>query len=164
MTILPAIILITVAIPTVAKIFNLAKSDDAACVVNVTGQQWWWEYDYPVQNCGGIEITQPIVTSGEWSSLPVSTCGCGSPAATSSTLVLDPRLNGKRDAVPGLLQPLRMQADQPGIYTGQCTEFCASATPACARQWLRWTATRSHLGGQPGRGLHVTHRRPGAGR
>ena len=54
MTILPAIILITVAIPTVAKIFNLAKSDDAACVVNVTGQQWWWEYDYPVAADGSI--------------------------------------------------------------------------------------------------------------
>jgi cytochrome c oxidase subunit 2 len=35
-----------------------------------------------------------------------------------------PRLNGKRDAVPGRLHTLRMQADQPGIYTGQCTEFC----------------------------------------
>ena len=124
MTILPAIILITVAIPTVAKIFNLAKSDDAACVVNVTGQQWWWEYDYPVQNCGGIEITQPIVTSGEM----VIPAGVNVQLRITSRDVIHsywiPRLNGKRDAVPGSLQPLRMQADQPGIYTGQCTEFC----------------------------------------
>ena len=35
-----------------------------------------------------------------------------------------PRLNGKRDAVPNRVQPLRMEADQPGEYWGQCTEFC----------------------------------------
>ena len=35
-----------------------------------------------------------------------------------------PKLNGKRDAVPGRVQPLRMEADHPGIYAGQCTEFC----------------------------------------
>jgi cytochrome c oxidase subunit 2 len=35
-----------------------------------------------------------------------------------------PRLNGKRDMVPGRVHTLRMQADEPGIYAGQCTEFC----------------------------------------
>jgi cytochrome c oxidase subunit 2 len=35
-----------------------------------------------------------------------------------------PRLNGKKDAVPGRVHTLRMEADQPGIYSGQCTEFC----------------------------------------
>ena len=35
-----------------------------------------------------------------------------------------PTLNGKRDAVPGRVHTLRMQADEPGIYAGQCTEFC----------------------------------------
>jgi cytochrome c oxidase subunit II len=35
-----------------------------------------------------------------------------------------PKLNGKRDAVPGRVHPLNLQADQPGIYEGQCTEFC----------------------------------------
>jgi cytochrome c oxidase subunit 2 len=35
-----------------------------------------------------------------------------------------PKLNGKRDTVPGRVHTLRMEADQPGIYAGQCTEFC----------------------------------------
>ena len=35
-----------------------------------------------------------------------------------------PKLNGKRDMVPGRVQTLRIQADKPGIYAGQCTEFC----------------------------------------
>ena len=124
LTILPAIILATVAVPTVKKVFDLADTTDAACIVNVTGQQWWWEYDYPAQNCGGIEISEPIVTSGEMV-LPV-----GTPVVlriTSRDVIHSfwiPRLNGKRDAVPGRLHTLRMEADTPGIYVGQCTEFC----------------------------------------
>jgi len=124
LTILPAIILATVAIPTVVKTFELNETNDAACVVNVTGQQWWWEYDYPVQNCGGIEITEPIVTSGEM----VIPAGTPVQLRFSSRDVIHsywiPMLNGKRDAVPGRLHPLRMEADHPGIYVGQCTEFC----------------------------------------
>ena len=123
LTILPALILIGVAIPTVSTVFALAETDDTECVINVTGQQWWWEVDYPVQDgCGGISA--PIVTSGQMV-LPVDT-----PVlvrGTSRDVIHSwwiPRLNGKRDMVPGRVQTNRMQADEPGIYAGQCTEFC----------------------------------------
>ena len=123
LTILPALILIGVGIPTVSTIFKLADTSDTECVINVTGQQWWWEYDYPVQDgCGGID--EPIVTSGQ----------LVFPADTKVLLRLTsrdvihsfwiPKLNGKKDTVPGRVHTLRMQADQPGIYAGQCTEFC----------------------------------------
>ncbi len=124
LTILPALILAGIAVPTVVSVFDLAKTSDAQCIVNVTGQQWWWEYDYPTGKCGDVEITKPIVTSGE---LVI-------PAKTNVILRITsrdvihsywiPALNGKRDAVPGRLHTLRMEADQPGLYTGQCTEFC----------------------------------------
>ena len=66
LTIIPAVILLFVGMPTVSTVFALAKTSDTQCVVNVTGQQWWWEYDYPVQNgCVPGGITEPIVTSGE---------------------------------------------------------------------------------------------------
>ena len=35
-----------------------------------------------------------------------------------------PALNGKRDAVPGRHHPLTLEADHPGSYWGQCTEYC----------------------------------------
>jgi cytochrome c oxidase subunit 2 len=35
-----------------------------------------------------------------------------------------PRINGKRDVVPGRIQTLRLEANEPGIYAGQCAEFC----------------------------------------
>ncbi|MCB0999074.1 MAG: cytochrome c oxidase subunit II [Acidimicrobiales bacterium] len=123
LTILPALILVGVGIPTVSTVFDLAEEADTECIINVTGQQWWWEYDYPVQDgCGGISA--PIVTSGQ---LVI-------PADTNVLLRLTsrdvihsfwiPKLNGKKDTVPGRVHTLRMQADEPGIYAGQCTEFC----------------------------------------
>ena len=124
LTILPAIILAVVAVPSVAAVFELDKKDND-CVINVTGQQWWWEYDY-VQGstCGGVEITKSIVTTSELV-IPADTDVLL--RITSRDVIHSywiPRLNGKRDAVPGRLHTLRMQADKPGIYTGQCTEFC----------------------------------------
>ena len=124
LTIIPALILIGVGIPTVSTVFSLAKTSDTQCVVNVTGQQWWWEYEYPVQNCGGVQITDPLVTSGE---LVLPTKVHVLLRITSNDVIHSywiPRLNGKRDAVPGRIHPLRMEADHPGIYQGQCTEFC----------------------------------------
>ncbi|MEP7112335.1 MAG: cytochrome c oxidase subunit II [Ilumatobacteraceae bacterium] len=124
LTILPALILIGVGIPTVSTVFSLAKTSDTQCVVNVTGQQWWWEYEYPVQSCGGVEIAEPLVTSGE---LVLPTKVHVLLRITSNDVIHSywiPKLNGKRDAVPGRIHPLRMEADHPGIYSGQCTEFC----------------------------------------
>ena len=119
-----AVILIAVGIPTVSTVFSLAKTSDTQCVVNVTGQQWWWEYEYPVQNCGGDEIAEPLVTSGE---LVLPTKVHVLLRITSNDVIHSfwiPKLNGKRDAVPGRIHPLRMEADHPGIFAGQCTEFC----------------------------------------
>ena len=116
-------ILIGIAIPTVGTIMDLNKTDDTECIINVTGQQWWWEVDYPVQDgCGGIE--EPIVTSGQM----VIEAGSKVLVRGTSRDVIHswwiPRLNGKRDMVPGRIHTVRLEADEPGIYAGQCTEFC----------------------------------------
>jgi cytochrome c oxidase subunit 2 len=74
------------------------------------------------EGCGGIE--QPIVTSGQ---LVMPTDTKILLKITSRDVIHSywiPKLNGKRDAVPGRIQTLRIEADQPGIYAGQCTEFC----------------------------------------
>ena len=123
LTILPALILIGIAIPTVGTIFALANTDDTECYVNLTGQQWWWEIDYPTQpGCGGIDT--PIITSGQMV-IPIGTNVLV--RGTSRDVIHSwwiPRLNGKRDMVPGRVQTVRLEANEPGIYAGQCTEFC----------------------------------------
>ena len=123
LTILPALILIGVAIPTVGTLMALNETDDTECIINVTGQQWWWEVDYAQQDgCGGI--AEPIVTSGQMvipTGTPVLVRGTSRDVIHSWWI---PRLNGKRDMVPGRVHTVRLEADEPGIYAGQCTEFC----------------------------------------
>jgi len=122
MTILPALILAGIGVFTFQTVFDLAKTDDTEMVINVTGQQWWWEYDYPAQEQYGI--TDPIITSGQ---LVIPTGTKVLLRETSRDVIHSywiPALNGKRDAVPGRVHYLRLEADEPGIYAGQCTEFC----------------------------------------
>ena len=122
LTIIPALILSVVGVFTTRTIFNLAETKDTELVINVTGQQWWWEYDYPAQEDWGID--QPIITSGQLV-MPADTKVLI--RETSRDVIHSywiPALNGKRDAVPGRIHTLRLQADNPGIYAGQCTEFC----------------------------------------
>ena len=122
LTALSAVILAPIAIFTVSTIFQLAKTPGAdALVVRVTGQQWWWEYTYPsIPGASG----RGLVTSGEMV-IPV---GQRVKLEITSRDVIHsywiPALNGKKDAVPGRVHPLWIEADQPGQYFGQCTEFC----------------------------------------
>lgn len=122
LTIIPALILSVVGVFTFRTIFELAETQDTEIIINVTGQQWWWEYDYPVQP--ELGITQPIVTSGQL----VFPAGTKVLLRETSRDVIHsywiPRLNGKKDAVPGRVHLLRLEADKPGIYAGQCAEFC----------------------------------------
>jgi cytochrome c oxidase subunit 2 len=45
-TIAPALLMAVLAVPTVLTIFALAREPEGALQVNVTGQQWWWGYEY----------------------------------------------------------------------------------------------------------------------
>jgi cytochrome c oxidase subunit II len=128
---LPAALLAVIAGFTVNTILDLNETADTECVINVTGQQWWWEYDYPVAADGSIcgyssatGTAQPIVTSGQ---VVIPTGTKVLVRGTSRDVIHSywiPRLNGKRDMVPGRVHTWRFEADQPGIYAGQCTEFC----------------------------------------
>lgn len=127
---LPAVLLAVIAIPTVGLVIDLNDTDDADCVVNVIGQQWWWEYSYPVDADGNIcgfaptAETAPIVTSGQ---MIIPTQAKVVIRGTSRDVIHSfwvPKLNGKRDMVPGRVHTWNFQANQPGIYAGQCAEFC----------------------------------------
>jgi cytochrome c oxidase subunit 2 len=127
---LPAVLLASIAVPTVATIIELNDTDDADCIINVTGQQWWWEYDYTVDPDGTICGFMPsgeaaaIVTSGQ---MVIPTDAKIVIRGTSRDVIHSfwvPRLNGKRDMVPGRYHTWNFNAARPGIYAGQCAEFC----------------------------------------
>ena len=123
-TILPALILAGVAVGTVITILELNKEPEDAIKVEVIGQQWWWQYKYDINDDGNFDGPEDITTATEL----VIPAGREIALTIASNDVIHsfwiPGLNGKKDAVPGITSPLNMQADEPGIYRGQCTEFC----------------------------------------
>ncbi len=88
-------------------------------VISVTAHLWWWEVRYRDPSRGldvvlANEIHLPI-------GRPV-TLGLTSHDVIHSFWV--PALAGKVDMLPGRMHHLRVQADRPGVYRGQCAEFC----------------------------------------
>jgi len=90
-----------------------------AVTIEVIGHQWWWEVIYDdavpsqrVQTANEIHIPthRPVVLK-----------------VTSRDVIHSfwaPNLHGKRDLIPGYTTAIWLDADQPGIFRGQCAEFC----------------------------------------
>ena len=119
-TVLPALLLVGVGIASVLTLLDLEEKPAGAMEVTVIGQQWWWEYRYDVDGDGEDDIVTAndmVIPAGEPVSLKIQ-----SRDVIHSFWI--PALNGKRDAVPGREHSLLLEADEPGTYRGQCTEFC----------------------------------------
>ena len=84
--------------------------------IEVQAERWRWVFRYPDQ--GGLSTVGVL-------HLPA---GVPVDMVVSSRDVIHslwiPRLAGKIDAIPGRINTLRLQADAPGRYQGQCAEFC----------------------------------------
>jgi cytochrome c oxidase subunit II len=83
--------------------------------IDVEARQWTWSLQYPGQSEPLLD--QLIMPVGRAVDLHIR-----SRDVIHSFWV--PRLGGKLDAVPGRTNVLRLQADQPGVFRGQCAEFC----------------------------------------
>ncbi len=114
-TVIPALILAGIAVPTVSSIFDLTECSPDAMEVEVIGHQWWFEFHYPEQE---IDTANVMV-------IPTGREIC---AQMTSDDVLHnfwvPALNGKRYLVPGQTTTLRLEASEPGEFWGHCAEFC----------------------------------------
>jgi cytochrome c oxidase subunit 2 len=114
-TVIPALILAGVAVPTTAAVFDLTECDPGAMEIQVTGHQWWFEYHYP----------EADITTANVMVIPAGQEVC---AHMTSDDVLHnfwiPSLNGKRYLVPGQTTLLRLEAFEPGEFWGHCAEFC----------------------------------------
>ncbi|MFV2040305.1 MAG: cytochrome c oxidase subunit II [Acidimicrobiales bacterium] len=128
-TVVPFLLLAVITIFSVAAILKLDDVEAAPpgakypnMQVTVVGQQWWWEYQYHLD--GNTDTPPDIVTANELV-IPV---GQDVRIFTTSRDVIHsfwiPRLNGKKDAVPGRVHPWVIQANEVGRFAGQCTEFC----------------------------------------
>jgi len=123
-TILPTIIMAVIGFFTLGLLFQLddvsATEDRQIQSVTVVGQQWWWEFQYHLDNDGVPDIVtanELVLPVGEEIHLDV----------TSRDVIHSfwvPALNGKRDAVPGSSSPWTIEAGSQGRFPGECTEFC----------------------------------------
>ncbi|TCP30501.1 cytochrome c oxidase subunit 2 [Scopulibacillus darangshiensis] len=121
-TIIPIILLIILAVPTISKTFahsdtHVAKGDDVI-KVKVTGHQYWWEFEYPDQK---IKTAQDLV---------IPTGKKVVVELTSKDVIHAfwvPALAGKIDANPGQTTSLWLDADKEGTYKGRCAELCGSS-------------------------------------
>jgi cytochrome c oxidase subunit II len=86
--------------------------------INVVGHQWWWEVRYPGTSAvTANEIHVPVRTRVN----VVATTG----DVIHSFWV--PRLARKIDMIPGRENRVLLYASRPGVYGGQCSEFCGVA-------------------------------------
>ncbi len=123
-TLIPAIILAAIAVPTVQMIFEQMDEPEVDYLtVEVIGHRWWFEYYYPDYDIyTANEMAIPV-------GMPVRLEMTATDLARSPDLGVIhsfwiPRLAGKQDLVPGHTTYLNLQADIPGRFIGQCAEYC----------------------------------------
>jgi cytochrome c oxidase subunit 2 len=139
-TVIPFVILVGMALPSTATLLEMDDTSKSDLTVKITGYQWKWKYDYPDQDIGFfsslstprdqienkadkgehylLEVDNPIV-------LPV---GKKIRLLVTANDVLHawwvPQLGVKKDAIPGFINEMWTNIDEPGLYRGQCAELC----------------------------------------
>ena len=144
-TVIPIAILVAMAVPAAGTLVKMEDTRDSDLTVKVTGYQWKWHYDYldeginyfsnldaesnRARQLGSgidpasvpnylLEVDRPLV-------VPV---GAKVRLLLTSNDVIHswwvPALGGKKDAIPGFVNEFWFEADDPGIYRGQCAELC----------------------------------------
>jgi cytochrome c oxidase subunit II len=144
-TLVPALILLGMLIPTTKVLLAINRPGNPAVTVRVTGSQWKWHYEYQEMGIG-------FYSNLKADSQEASRKGSGrSPASvpnylrdvdrplvlpTSQDIRLQiasddvihswwvPDLGFKRDAIPGFINLVDIAIDRPGLYRGQCAELC----------------------------------------
>jgi cytochrome c oxidase subunit 2 len=90
-----------------------------AVAIAITGHQWWWEIQYE-----DAVPSRRVITANE---LHIPTNRPVVFKVTSRDVIHSfwvPNLQGKRDLIPGYVTALWVQAERPGVFRGQCAEFC----------------------------------------
>jgi cytochrome c oxidase subunit 2 len=89
--------------------------------IEVTGADWWWKIAYPAQAGAAGFVTANEIH------IPV---GVPVQVDLKSADVLHafwvPALAGKTETVPGQTNRQWIEADQPGVYRGQCSQYCGA--------------------------------------
>nr|YP_009002072.1 cytochrome c oxidase subunit II [Pseudocellus gertschi]AGL11934.1 cytochrome c oxidase subunit II [Pseudocellus gertschi] len=135
-TILPAIILISIAFPSLRLLYLMDESFNPLMTIKISGHQWYWSYEYPDFSPQEIESYMlPLSDSQQFRLLDVDNRTVVPNntqirmLVTSSDVIHSwtiPALGVKVDAVPGRLNQLITLTKRPSIMFGQCSEICGA--------------------------------------
>ncbi|MEQ6376171.1 cytochrome c oxidase subunit II [Bacillaceae bacterium S4-13-56] len=124
-TVIPILLLLVLAVPTVITTFELADAEppadqaEDAIVIQVTGKQFWWHFNYENEE---IQTSQDMY-------IPTDTrvyLKLRSDDVIHSFWL--PSIAGKMDANPGGNEnKMTLLAYEEGVYEGKCTEFCGDS-------------------------------------
>ena len=120
-TVLPAVVLVIIAVPTVKSIWKFQSGAPAnALQVDVIGHQWWWEFRYPEQNV--VTANELYIPTGR----PVNFTLRSVDVIHSFWI---PQLGGKRDVVSNRTNHLWYTPDSVGTqaFNGSCNEYCGAS-------------------------------------
>lgn len=137
-TILPAIILIFIALPSIRILYLLDEVNNPSITLKAIGHQWYWKYEYSDFN--NIEFDSYIIRTNELNDynfrllevdnrvvLPINSqiriIVTAADVIHSWTV---PALGIKIDGTPGRLNQSNFYINRPGLYFGQCSEICGA--------------------------------------
>nr|YP_009414341.1 cytochrome c oxidase subunit II [Phaner parienti]AIW64444.1 cytochrome c oxidase subunit II [Phaner parienti] len=137
-TILPAIILILIALPSLRILYLMDEITTPSLTLKTMGHQWYWSYeytDYEDLNFDSYMIPSLELNPGELrllevdnrivlpTEMPIRVLISSEDVLHSWTV---PSLGVKTDAIPGRLNQTTLMTSRPGIYYGQCSEICGA--------------------------------------
>nr|YP_009773391.1 cytochrome c oxidase subunit II [Hanleyella oldroydi]QIZ12612.1 cytochrome c oxidase subunit II [Hanleyella oldroydi] len=137
-TILPAIVLIFLALPSLRLLYLLDEVNNPVLTVKAIGHQWYWSYEY--SDFLNLEFDSYMIPSsdlevGDYRLLEVDHRSVVPMNSNIRILVTAadvlhswtvPALGVKADAVPGRLNQLSFFISVPGVFYGQCSEICGA--------------------------------------
>lgn len=110
-------VILAFGIPAGHRMLPVSQDNGEILRIDVTAHQWRWDVRYPKT---GIRLADEL-------HIPVKTAV--DVHLTSADVIHSfwvPRLGGKLDMLPGRTNVLRLNAESPGVYRGQCAEFCGT--------------------------------------
>jgi cytochrome c oxidase subunit II len=134
-TVVPVIILVTIAVPSFRLLFYQLKVPPADITVKVTGKQWFWSYSYPDSKFefDSLMVQDKDLKAGQPRLLAVDNDMVVPVNKVVRLLVTGadvihsfsvPSFGIKIDAIPGRINETWFQAEKEGVYYGQCSQLC----------------------------------------
>jgi cytochrome c oxidase subunit II len=123
-TVVPILIVFMLFLATTRVIYSTehAPKPLTALDVVVIGHQFWWEYRYPTL---GVVTANELHIPVSDSTHPTPTYLVMSSADTNHSFWI-PRLAGKMDVIPNKVNIMWMDPPSPGLYLGQCAQYCGT--------------------------------------